>query len=73
MAEAIRAALHAHGVDAVVVVIPGSRKLYGTATFLGEMEAGKRALELVAGVTVRRVHPQLGLVTFDYVPQEVKV
>lgn len=67
--DTISTALLAHGVSALVVIIPGSGgKLYGTATILDDMNEGIAAMGLVDGVTVRTPHHRLGLVTFDYVP-----
>lgn len=60
-------------VDALIVIIPGSGKLYGSATIFSDMNAGCTALGLMPGVTIRQPRPQLGLVTFDYVPATAQV
>ena len=60
-------------VDALIVIIPGNKKLYGTATIFSDMNAGCTALGLMPGVTIRQPRPQLGLVTFDYVPAMAQV
>jgi hypothetical protein len=72
-AQYISQALNAQDVTAVIVVIPGSNKLFGTATFLTDVNEGHAVLGLVRGVTIRQLHPQLGLTTFDYVPQPAQV
>lgn len=73
IAASITAELAQHQVEALVVIIPGSKTLYGSATVLSDsMSRAVDALGLVPGVRVRTPHQRLGLVTFDYrVPARV--
>jgi hypothetical protein len=74
LAEQIGAALEECCISALVEVILGDGKLYGTATILSDdLNDGVSALRLIEGVTVRRLHPMLGLVTFDYVPNQFEI
>lgn len=68
-ANTISAALSKHDVEALIVVIPGDGRLYGSAMILSDLDDGIAALGLVDGVHIRTPHKPLGLVTFDYMPE----